>query len=55
MYFTDIPGLEETKNKLRKSVVDNKAAHAQLFYGNEGCAKLPLAIAYARYLNCEKR
>lgn len=55
MYFKDIPGLEETKNKLRKSIVGNKAAHAQLFYGNEGCAKLPLAIAYARYLNCEKR
>ena len=55
MYFTDTPGLEETKNKLRKSIVDNKIAHAQLFYGKEGCAKLPLAIAYARYLNCEKR
>ena len=55
MYFTDIPGLEETKNKLRKSIVENKIAHAQLFYGKEGCAKLPLAIAYARYLNCEKR
>ena len=29
-----------------------RVAHAMLFYENEGCGALPLALAYVQYLNC---
>ena len=29
--------------------------HAQLFLGPEGSGKLPLALAYAQYINCQNR
>ena len=52
MYFRDIIGQEEIKKQLIKNVQENKIAHAQLFCGGEGVGKLPLAIAYARYISC---
>ena len=30
-----------------------RVAHAMLFYENDGCGALPLALAYLQYLNCE--
>ena len=53
MYFKDIIGQEEAKKRLIKEIKEGKIAHARLFCGNEGIGKLPLAIAYARYLSCE--
>lgn len=53
MLFKDIIGQEETKSRLIRSVKDGFIPHAQLFCGAEGVGKLPLAIAYAQYLNCE--
>ncbi len=53
MRFSDIEGLEDFKDKLRNSVANNHIAHAQLFFGREGTATLPLAWAFATYLNCE--
>ena len=53
MRFSDIYGLEETKKRLITSAKRNKVAHAQLFSGVEGSALLPMALAYATYLNCE--
>ncbi len=53
MRFSDIPGLEETKNKLIDSVKNNHVAHAQLFLGKPGSANLSLALAFSTYLNCE--
>lgn len=53
MRFTDIPGLANTKQQLIFSVQNNHVAHAQLFSGIEGSAVLPMALAYATYLNCE--
>jgi DNA polymerase-3 subunit delta' len=32
---------------------ENRVSHAYLFSGHEGSGKLPLAIAFAQYLNCE--
>lgn len=55
MRFTDIPGLHEIKQKLTQSVQDNKMAHAQLFNGKEGALNLPLALAYATYIQCTDR
>ena len=52
MYFKDIVGQEEAKSRLIKEAKEGKIAHAKLFCGNEGVGKLPLAIAYARYLSC---
>ena len=53
MFFRDIIGQDEIKKQLIKNVQENKIAHAQLFCGGEGVGKLPLAIAYARYISCQ--
>lgn len=53
MRFADIPGLESTKKKLIDAVNRSHVAHAQLFAGAEGSAALPMALAFATYLNCE--
>ena len=55
MTFSDIPNQLAVKELLRHSVQRNHVAHAQLFRGSEGGAALPLALAYAQYLNCEGR
>ena len=52
MYFKDVIGQEEAKQRLIREAKAGKIAHAQLFCGPEGIGKLPLAIAYARYLSC---
>ncbi len=52
MQFSEIPGLQEVKKTLVNSVTNNHVAHAQLFAGVEGSAALPLALAYATYVNC---
>jgi len=52
MYFKDIIGLRDIKKHLLESAQKGFVSHAYLFYGPEGVGKLPLAIAYARYLNC---
>lgn len=55
MLFKDIPGQTEIKRRLIRSVIDNRVSHAQLFIGAEGSMKLPMAIAYARFLTCTSR
>ncbi len=55
MLFSQIIGHEDIKAKLIQSVKENRVAHAQLFLGQEGTGKLPLAIAYAQYINCTNR
>ncbi len=55
MYFRDIIGLHDVKRHLIESVQRGFIPHARIFYGPEGVGKLPLAIAYARYLNCAHR
>ncbi|GAA4842724.1 DNA polymerase III subunit delta [Algivirga pacifica] len=52
MKFSQIPGLEDLKKVLIKTVDNSHIAHAQLFLGNEGGANLALALAYATYVNC---
>ena len=53
MYFKDIVGQSGVKERLIKSAREGFIPHAQLFCGPEGVGKLPLALAYAQYLNCE--
>ncbi len=55
MFFKDIPGQEEIKARLIRSVLQNRISHAQLFVGGEGTMTLPLAVAYARYICCTNR
>ena len=55
MKFSDIVGQEPLKQRLKRTVLDNRVSHAQLFLGPEGSGKLALALAYAQYINCRRR
>lgn len=52
MFFKDVIGQEEIKKKLIQEVNEGRIPHAQLICGPEGVGKLPLALAYARYISC---
>ena len=52
MFFKDVIGQEEAKQRLIREAKEGKIAHSRLFCGPEGIGKLPLAIAFARYLSC---
>jgi DNA polymerase-3 subunit delta' len=54
MQFTDIIGQQEVKKHLAELVHHNRLSHALLFLGKEGCGALPLALAFAQYVTCEK-
>jgi DNA polymerase-3 subunit delta' len=55
MQFKDIVGQQDVKQRLIKSVTDDRIPHAQLFIGHEGTGKLALAIAYAQYIACQDK
>jgi DNA polymerase-3 subunit delta' len=55
VFFKDITGQESAKTYLRHSVEKQRISHAQLFSEHEGYGALPLAIAYAAYINCPHR
>ena len=55
MYFRDVIGQEEVKERLRQSARTGVVPHAQLFTDPGGAGAFPLALAYARYLNCSHR
>lgn len=55
MHFSDVIGQEETKNRLRRQMEEERVPHAQLFCGPEGCGKLPTALAFASALLCQNR
>ena len=55
MKFAEVVGQHQLKNRLLKTVKDNRVSHAQLFLGPEGSGKLALAVAYAQYINCTNR
>lgn len=52
MFFKEIIGQQQVKDLLINSSKKGIIPHAQLFCGPAGVGKLPLAIAYAQYLNC---
>jgi DNA polymerase-3 subunit delta' len=54
MSFKRVIGQIETKKILAELVQNNRLSHALLFLGNEGSGALPLAIAFAQYVVCEK-
>ncbi|HEX2922034.1 MAG TPA: DNA polymerase III subunit delta, partial [Bacteroidales bacterium] len=55
MNFSEIPGHKETISHLIGAVREERVSHAQLIAGPEGCGSFGLALAYARYVNCENR
>lgn len=55
MFFKDIIGQDEVKQRFIQSVKTGQVPHAQLLSGKEGIGKYPLALAFARYLNCTNR
>jgi DNA polymerase III subunit delta' len=55
MFFSEIIGQEKVKQRLIKSVQEERISHAQLFSGPEGTGKLALAIAYAQFISCRNR
>ncbi len=55
MYFKNIIGQEEAKRRIVQEVSEGRVPHARLICGPEGSGKLPLAVAYARYLCCTDR
>lgn len=55
MQFKEIIGQEEIKRHLRETVRNGRISHAMLFSGGEGVGALPLALAYAQYVNCRNR
>ncbi|QGY44608.1 DNA polymerase III subunit delta [Maribellus comscasis] len=55
MFFSDVIGQNDIKQRLIRSVKDERISHAQLFAGPEGTGKLGLALAYAQYISCRNR
>lgn len=54
MSFKDIIGQQDAKDHLVGMIQQNRLSHALLFLGKEGSGALPLAIAFAQYIVCEK-
>jgi DNA polymerase III subunit delta' len=54
MQFEKIIGQKEIKEHLTQLVQHNRLSHALLFLGKEGSGALPLAMAFAQYIVCEK-
>jgi DNA polymerase-3 subunit delta' len=52
MLFKEVIGQDTIKHQLISETKEGRVSHAQLFCGPQGCGKLPLALAYARYLLC---
>jgi DNA polymerase III subunit delta' len=55
MYFAAIQGYTSVKQHLIHVVQTQKVPHAQLFWGPEGSACLPLALAFIAYIHCHHK
>ena len=54
MSFKNVIGQKQTKQHLVDLVQNNRLSHALLFLGPDGSGALPLALAFAQYIVCEK-
>lgn len=52
MFFRDVVGQEEIKQRFCEDVLNNRVPHAMMLCGSMGYGTLALAMAYARYLLC---
>ncbi|KAA6308787.1 DNA polymerase III subunit delta', partial [termite gut metagenome] len=55
MFFKDVIGQTPAKELLLAEAKEDRIPHARLICGSEGIGKFPLALAYARYINCTAR
>mmetsp|Transcript_16846 Transcript_16846/g.38840 ORF Transcript_16846/g.38840 Transcript_16846/m.38840 type:complete len:378 (-) Transcript_16846:5761-6894(-) len=55
MLFSAIPGYNSIKQYFIQRIQTRQISHAQLFWGSEGGASLPLALAFITYLYCQNR
>jgi DNA polymerase-3 subunit delta' len=55
MFFRDVIGQEALKEHLINGVNAGRVSHAQMFLGSTGAGLLPLALAYAQYVNCTNK
>lgn len=55
MQFRNVIAQDSLKKQLINAAKTGKVSQAMLFLGAEGCGTLPMALAYAQYLNCENR
>ena len=55
MQFTQVIGQDRVRDNLIEMVRQNRLSHALLFLGHEGSGGLPMALAFAQYVVCEKR
>jgi DNA polymerase-3 subunit delta' len=54
MSFNRVIGQQPVRQQLIEMVQTNRLSHALLFLGHEGSGALPLALAFAQYVVCEK-
>lgn len=52
MFFKEVIGHQDIKQRLIHSFQTGRISHAQLFAGDTGCGSLALAIAFAQYVFC---
>ncbi|MEZ3465409.1 ATP-binding protein [Muribaculum intestinale] len=55
MKFSDIPGHQSVKERLRSMADNDRIPHALLIEGPSGTGKMMLARAMAQYIHCENR
>lgn len=55
MFFKDVIGQEKIKERLIRSVTEQRISHALMFTGPEGTGKLALALAFAQFVSCRNR
>lgn len=53
MQFASVIGQQAVKDRLISSSREGRVSHALLFFGQPGSGVLPMARAYAQFLNCE--
>ena len=54
MSFAKVIGQSPVKQTLVEMVQSNRLSHALLFLGHEGSGALPMSLAFAQYIVCEK-
>jgi DNA polymerase-3 subunit delta' len=54
MQFAQVIGQDRVRDNLIEMVRQNRLSHALLFLGHEGSGGLPMALAFAQYMVCEK-
>jgi len=54
MSFSQVIGQAPVKESLVELVQGNRLSHALLFLGHEGSGALPMALAFAQYVVCER-